>query len=197
MATGDDLAETVKLVEDCGRRIVALQADVRDRTGLEVALEEGVGVLGPVTIAVANAGIAPIGATRDPDGRAWQDALDVLLTGAFHTVDLAGRRMVTQGLGGSIVVTSSVAGLKGFGSSLAASGPGLVGYVAAKHGVVGVMRHYAAAPAPCGVRVNSLHPTGVNTPMIANQTMAAYFERFPEAGGGVGQCAAGRAGRGR
>ena len=181
MATTDDLDQTVKLVEDTGRRIVARQADVRDRPELEAALEDGIHELGPVTIAVANAGIAPMSAGPDQDPQAWQDAIDVLLTGAYYTADLTGRRMVTQGRGGSIVLTSSVAGMKGFGSSLAASGPGLVGYVAAKHGVVGVMRHYAAVLAPAGIRVNSLHPTGVNTPMIANQTIAAYFERFPEA----------------
>lgn len=105
----------------------------------------------------------------------------MLLTGAYHSVDLAGRQMVGQGGGGSIVLTSSVAGMKGFGSSLAASHPGLGGYVAAKHGVIGVMRHYAVVLAPYSIRVNSLHPTGVDTPMIANETIAGHFERFPEA----------------
>jgi NAD(P)-dependent dehydrogenase (short-subunit alcohol dehydrogenase family) len=79
------------------------------------------------------------------------------------------------------VLTSSVAGMKGLGTSLAASQPGLVGYVAAKHGVIGVMRHYAAVLAPHNIRVNSLHPTGVNTPMIANEVIGRYFEQFPGA----------------
>ena len=181
MATPDDLIQTVKLVEDTGRRIVARQADVRDRSRLQAALEEGISELGPVGIAVANAGIGPITSDPDQPQRAFQDAVDVMLVGAYHTVDLAGRAMVAAGQGGSIVVTSSVAGMKGLGSSLEASHPGLVGYVAAKHGVVGVMRHYAAVLAPHRIRVNSLHPTGVDTPMIANETIAAYFERFPEA----------------
>ena len=82
----------------------------------------------------------------DQDSQAWRDAIDVLLTGAYHTVDLAGRRMVAQGLGGSIVLTSSVAGMKRFGSSLAASGPGLMGYVAAYD--CSVHGHSARAPVP-------------------------------------------------
>jgi SDR family mycofactocin-dependent oxidoreductase len=181
MSTPDDLDQTVKLVEDTGRRIVVRQADVRDRAELRVTLEEGVAELAHLDIAVANAGIAPITVDADQPQQAWQDAIDVLLTGAYHTVDLASRFMVEQGRGGSIVITSSVAGIKGLGSSLAASGPGLVGYVAAKHGVIGIMRHYAAVLAPHRIRVNSLHPTGVNTPMIANEVIAGYFEQFPEA----------------
>jgi SDR family mycofactocin-dependent oxidoreductase len=181
MSTTDDLDQTVKLVEDTGRRIVARQADVRDRAELRAALEEGVAELGHLDIVVANAGIAPITADANQPQEAWQDAIDVLLTGVYHTVDLTGRQLVEQGTGGSIVVTSSVAGMKGFGSSLAASRPGLVGYVAAKHGVIGIMRHYAAVLAPHRIRVNSLHPTGVNTPMIANEVIAGYFEQFPEA----------------
>ena len=182
MATEEDLAETEKLVEDRDRRILASRVDVRDRAGLQDAIERGVAELGRLDIVVPNAGIAPVPGEGDHGQQAWHDAIDILLTGVYHTVDLAGRRMVDQGTGGAIVITSSVAGLTGFGTvPLAASNPGLVGYVAAKHGVIGVMRHYAALLAPYNVRVNSVHPTGVNTPMIANEAFARHFETYPDA----------------
>ena len=180
MATEDDLAETVRMVEERGRRIRAGRVDVRDRAALEEAIEQGAEELGGhVDIAIANAGIAPIPEFVDHGQQAWHDAIDILLTGAYHTVDLAGRRMVHQGSGGAIVITSSIAGLKGLGTMpLEGSGPGLVGYVAAKHGVVGLMRHYAALLAPFSVRVNSIHPTGVNTPMVVNEAFGQFIEKF-------------------
>ena len=183
MATEEDLAETEKLVEARDRRLLASRVDVRDRPGLEDAIERGVAELGHLDVVVANAGIAPVTAGVDHGQQAWYDAIDVLLTGVYHTVDLAGRRMADQGTGGAIVITSSVAGFKGAGSvPLAASSPGGVGYVAAKHGVIGVMRHYAALLAPYNVRVNSVHPTGVNTPMVVNDAFARFFETYPDAG---------------
>ena len=135
MATPDDLAATVKLVEETGARIVALEADVRDRDSLKTALRTGTDELGDrLDIVVANAGIAPM-AGED----AWQDVIDVNLTGVYHTVDVAMRPMIKFGNGGSIVLTSSVAGLVGLASPMAGS----VGYAAAKHGIVGLMRVYA------------------------------------------------------
>ena len=126
MATADDLAATVKLVEDNGTRIVAHQADVRDRAALKTAVKAGVEEFGGrLDIVVANAGIAPM-AGED----AWQDVIDVNLTGVYHTIDVAMRPMIKAGNGGSIVLTSSVAGLVG----LAAPQAGSIGYAAAKHG---------------------------------------------------------------
>ena len=180
MATEQDLAATERLVEDRDRRILASRVDVRDRGGLQHALERGVAELGRVDIAVANAGIAPLVGDVDHQ-QAWYDAIDVLLTGVYHTVDLAGRSMVAQGHGGAIVITSSLAGLGGYGSlPVEASSPGWVGYIAAKHGVVGVMRHYAALLAPHEIRVNSVHPTGVNTPMIDNEHIREFFAGFTD-----------------
>jgi SDR family mycofactocin-dependent oxidoreductase len=161
MATADDLAATVKLVEDTGARIVAQQADVRDRASLKNALKAGVDELGGrLDIVIANAGIAPM-AGED----AWQDVLDVNLTGVYHTVDVAMRPMIKAGNGGAIVLTSSVAGLVGLASPMAGS----IGYAAAKHGIVGLMRVYANLLASHSIRVNSIHPAGVNTPMIDNE----------------------------
>jgi SDR family mycofactocin-dependent oxidoreductase len=180
MATPEDLAETVKLVEDHDRRIVAKRADVRDRGALQAAVDAGVAEFGHLDIVVANAGIAPgMGDARhSPEG--WHDAIDVLLTGVYYTLDVAVPSMVDQDMGGSIVITSSTAGLKGLGRNLAASGPGFFGYTAAKHGVVGLMRLYANVLAPHRIRVNSLHPTGVNTPMIVNESFARFVEEFPD-----------------
>jgi SDR family mycofactocin-dependent oxidoreductase len=167
MATPDDLAATVKLVEETGARIVATQADVRDRAALKDALKAGVDELGGrLDIVVANAGIAPM-AGED----AWQDVIDVNLTGVYQTVDVAMRPMIKAGNGGSIVLISSVAGLVGLASPMAGS----MGYAAAKHGIVGLMRVYANLLAPHSIRVNSVHPAGVNTPMIDNDFIRGWL----------------------
>ncbi len=167
LATPDDLTETVRLVQDTGARIVARQADVRDRGAVKAALAEGITELGRVDIVIANAGIAPM---LGED--AWRDVIDVNLTGVYHTVDVAMRPLIKQGEGGSVVLTSSVAGLVGIGAPIAGS----IGYTAAKHGVVGLMRAYANFLAPYNIRVNSVHPAGVDTPMIDNDFTRSWLE---------------------
>jgi SDR family mycofactocin-dependent oxidoreductase len=170
LASPDDLAATVKLVEDTGARIVAQQADVRDQESLQSALQAGLDEFGRLDIVVANAGIAPMEAGAD----GWRDVIDVNLTGVHHTVEVAKKTMVDQGTGGSIVLISSAAGLIGIGSGDAGS----IGYTAAKHGVVGLMRIYANHLARHNIRVNSIHPTGVNTPMINNEHTRQWLERY-------------------
>ncbi len=169
MSMPDDLAETAKQVEALDRRIFTAQADVRDETALRRAFEAGTAELGPVDIVLANAGIAPLGFHQMHE--AWQDVIDVNLTGVFNTVEIAIPSMKERGQGGAIVLTSSTAGLNGIG------GPtrGGLGYAAAKHGVVGLMRSYANHLAPYSIRVNSVHPAGVNTPMIANEAMREFL----------------------
>jgi len=167
MATPDDLAHTAKLVEDNGSRIVTRQADVRDRAALKSALAEGIAELGRLDIVIANAGIAPM-VGED----AWQDVIDVNLTGVYHTVDVAMRPLIRQGDGGAVVLTSSVAGLVGIGAPIAGS----LGYTAAKHGIVGLMRAYANFLAPHNIRVNSVHPAGVETPMIDNDFTRSWLD---------------------
>jgi SDR family mycofactocin-dependent oxidoreductase len=161
LATPDDLAATVKLVEDTGARIVARQGDVRDRASLSAALQAGLDEFGRLDIVVANAGIAPMQSGDD----GWRDVIDVNLTGVYNTIKVALPTMVKQGTGGSIVLISSSAGLAGVGSADAGS----IGYAAAKHGVVGLMRVYANLLAKQSIRVNSIHPSGVDTPMINNE----------------------------
>jgi SDR family mycofactocin-dependent oxidoreductase len=172
MSTPEDLATTVKEVEALDRRIVATQADVRDPAGLEAALATGVAELGPVDIVLANAGIAPI-SLEDPDD-AWRDVIDINLTGVFNTVEACIPAMIERGQGGAIVLTSSTAGLSGFGGR----SRGGIGYTAAKHGVVGLMRSYANSLAPHRIRVNTIHPTGVNTPMIVNDAVQKVLAQF-------------------
>ncbi|OBJ49888.1 mycofactocin-coupled SDR family oxidoreductase [Mycobacterium sp. 1423905.2] len=161
LASSEDLAATVKLVEDTGARIVARQGDVRDAASLSTALQAGLDEFGRLDIVVANAGIAPMAA--GPDG--WRDVIDVNLTGVHNTVEVAIPTMIEQGTGGSIVLISSAAGLAGIGSADAGS----IGYTAAKHGLVGLMRVYANHLARHSIRVNSVHPSGVDTPMINNE----------------------------
>lgn len=167
LATPDDLALTVRLVEDTGARIVAQEADVRDQDALKKALQNGVDELGRLDIVVANAGIAPMQSGAD----GWRDVIDVNLTGVHHTVEAAIPTLKALGDGGAIVLTSSVVGLIGMGSD----DPGAIGYVAAKHGIVGLMRLYANLLAPHSIRVNSVHPAGVDTPMINNEATRQWL----------------------
>ncbi len=175
MATPDDLAETVKLVEDLGTRIFAAPADVRDRAALKTALKQGVEEFGRLDIIIANAGIAPMAGDD-----AWQDVIDVNLTGVYHTIDVGMRPMIKAGNGGSIVLTSSVAGLVG----LAAPQAGSIGYAAAKHGMVGLMRVYANLLSSLNIRVNSIHPAGVRTPMVENEFTRKWLDDMVNNEGG-------------
>jgi (+)-trans-carveol dehydrogenase len=167
MATPEDLAQTVKDVEALDRRIVATQADVRDYRGLRAALDDGVARLGRLDIVAANAGIMSYGLAADIDETAWQDVLDIDLTGVWHTAKAAIPHLIAGGRGGSMVLTSSSAGLIPYQH--------LAHYVAAKHGVVGLMRTLAIELAPHFIRVNTVNPTGVNTPMVRNEPSMRRF----------------------
>jgi SDR family mycofactocin-dependent oxidoreductase len=178
LATAEDLKETVRQVEALGRRIVSSIADVRDLSGLASAFADGVSRLGGIDIVLANAGVCPM--TTEPTGREWQAVIDVNLTGAYHTVQVVAPTLIEQGRGGSIVLTSSTMGLSATGGG----SPGELGYAASKHGVVGLMRAYANYLAPYGVRVNSVHPTGVNTPMVMNDAVQDYIKSLGTSQGG-------------
>jgi SDR family mycofactocin-dependent oxidoreductase len=174
MSTPDDLAETAKHVEALDRRIFTAQADVRDPAAVKRAFDAGTTEIGPVDIVLANAGIAPMALHEPPE--AWQDVVDVNLTGVFNTVETAIPSMIERGQGGAIVLTSSTAGLNG----IAGSTRGGLGYVAAKHGVVGLMRAYANNLAKYSIRVNTVHLTGVNTPMVVNDAMQEFLTHDPQ-----------------
>ena len=166
MATPEDLAQTVKEVEALDRHIVAGHADVRDYDALKALLDDGVAQLGRLDIVTANAGIVSFGTLDDLPEQTWQDMIDVNLTGVWHTAKAAIPHLRAAG-GGSIVITSSVAGLKGTANA--------GHYVAAKHGLVGLMRSLAIELAPDMIRVNTVHPGSVDTDMIQNQTTYHLF----------------------
>ncbi|MDQ4117093.1 MAG: mycofactocin-coupled SDR family oxidoreductase [Actinomycetota bacterium] len=165
-ATRDDLEETVRQVEALDRRIVSSVADVRDPAALGAALDDGVAQLGRLDIVCANAGVFEIAPALEITDAQWRDIVDINLTGVWNTCKAALPHLVASG-GGSIVITSSTAGIKGV--------PNTVHYTASKHGVVGVMRTLANEFADRGVRVNTVHPTGVDTDMIMNETTWGLF----------------------
>ena len=167
MSTPQDLAQTVKEVEALDRRIVASQADVRDYGALKAALDAGVAELGRLDIVSANAGISSVGRADELPEETWQDMIDTNLTGVWHAAKAAIPHLKAGGRGGSIILTSSAAGLMAMEN--------IAHYVSAKHGVVGLMRTLALELAPDSIRVNSLHPTMVNTPMIMNEPTYQLF----------------------
>ena len=181
MASRDELDETVELVEGEGGKILASVADVRDFHQVKAAVDAGVAHFGRLDIVCANAGIAPVAfreLTLDEELDQWRAATRVILDGSYHTASAAIPHLIAGQRGGSIVFTSSTAGLKGFGGL---QGGGL-GYAAAKHGIVGLMRTLANALAPYSIRVNTVHPTAVRTMMAVNPAMTAFLEHYPEGG---------------
>jgi SDR family mycofactocin-dependent oxidoreductase len=179
LAQREDLDETVNLVEKTGRRIVAEQADVRDFDRLQSVLKDGVAEFGRLDFVLANAGIgAGLGPEKSPTS-AFVDAIDVMLTGVYFTIEAALPYLIDNEDGGAIVITSSAAGFTSISRSCDTRDPGLAGYTAAKHGVVGLMRYFATTLAEKNVRVNSVHPGAVATPMIENEHVAQYMQANP------------------
>jgi (+)-trans-carveol dehydrogenase len=170
MADPDDLAETVREVEKRSRRAIAVEADVRDATRLRAEVGEAVTQLGRLDIVAANAGIATTGAAHEVDPALWHATIGVNLTGVWNTCSAAIPHLIRGQRGGSIVITSSALGLRGMQNATA--------YSAAKHGVVGVMRTLARELGPHRIRVNTIHPTQVDTPMIMRE--ATYKVFVPE-----------------
>lgn len=170
LSTEDDLADTAREVEKTGSRVVARKADVRDADQLQSVFDEGVAQLGQVDTVVANAGIVSFSRAWEISAEQWQDVLDVNLTGVFHTAKVAIPGMIEANAGGSILFTSSIGGYKGVQTA--------AHYVSAKHGVVGLMRTLAQELAPHNIRVNTVHPTSVDTTMIQNP--GTYGQFTPE-----------------
>jgi (+)-trans-carveol dehydrogenase len=166
MATPDDMTETVRQVEALDRRIIAAQADVRDYDAVKSAVDDGVAQLGRLDIVAANAGIFSQGRAEELTDQQWDEMIDTNLKGVWHTAKATIPHLRAAG-GGAIILTSSAAGLKGYEN--------FAHYVAAKHGVVGLMRTLALELAPDMIRVNSIHPTSVDTDMIQNQMLYALF----------------------
>jgi SDR family mycofactocin-dependent oxidoreductase len=176
MSTPEDLSETVRLVEAEDRRCLPVIADVRDIHAVDRAVQTAMAEFGRIDIVLANAGVLHIpdsDETLDASAQNWADAVGVMMTGVYNVLRVVSQPMIDQGTGGSIVITSSTAGLTGMHDG---SG-GTAGYCAAKHGVVGLMRGYAKLLGPHGIRVNTVHPMGVATPMVQNPEFEEFYAR--------------------
>jgi SDR family mycofactocin-dependent oxidoreductase len=171
MATKDDLDQTVKLVEATGRRMIGRVGDVRDRASIQAAYDETLAEFGRIDFVIANAGISPNWGVHSQTVRAWQDCLDVMLTGVMNTVEVALPQLVDQGTGGSIVITSSIASERPSVRTLGGKTMGMLGYCAAKSGLISLMENYASILAAHRIRVNTVHPSVVRTPMTDNDTV--------------------------
>jgi SDR family mycofactocin-dependent oxidoreductase len=167
MSARDDLDQTVKAVEALDRRIVAEVADVRDQAAVSAVAQAGIAEFGHIDVVCANAGIASTGLSWELDETTWQDMLDVNLTGVWHTTKAVLPSMIDAGKGGSIVMTSSLAGVRGL--------PNVGHYVAAKTAVVGLMRSMANEVGAYNIRVNAVLPGNVRTPMHLNDVIYGLF----------------------
>ena len=168
LSTPEDLAETADLVKNLDRRIYTAEVDTRDFDALKAAVDAGVEQFGRLDIIVANAGIGNGGQTLDKTSEGdWDDMIAVNLSGVWKTVKAGVPHILAGERGGSIILTSSVGGLKAY--------PHTGHYVAAKHGVVGLMRTFAVELGAQNIRVNSVHPTNVNTPLFMNEGTMKLF----------------------
>jgi SDR family mycofactocin-dependent oxidoreductase len=173
LATQEDLDLTVKLVEEQGRRCVAVRGDVRSTADMQAVADRAMAEFGRIDIHLANAGILSLSDTTwDLTDEQWDEMIAVNLTGVFKSCRAVVPHILAGGCGGSIVITSSIAGLKGVMAC--------THYTAAKHGVVGLMRTLARELAPHMIRVNTIHPTGVDSPMSNNDFFPKWMEENPE-----------------
>jgi SDR family mycofactocin-dependent oxidoreductase len=166
-ATAEDLAETVRQVEALDRRIVAAEADVRDLAALQAAVEAGVAELGRLDIVLANAGISAPAPTLDMSEEHWQTMIDINLTGVWKSLKASVPHIIAGGRGGSIVITSSLAAI--------IVQPNIAHYSAAKGGLIQLSKVLAKELAPQGIRVNTVHPGTVLTPMVLNEPTYRLF----------------------
>ena len=167
-ATPEDLDVTAGMVKDAGGRIITAEVDVRDFEALRAAVDNGVEQMGRLDVIVANAGIGTTaGKLHKTDEVLWQEMIDVNLSGVWKSVKAGVPHLLSGGRGGSIVLTSSVAGAKAYSH--------MGHYVAAKHGVIGLMRSFAVELGQHMIRVNAVLPTHVNTPLLMNETTYRAF----------------------
>jgi (+)-trans-carveol dehydrogenase len=167
-ATPEDLAETADMVKNLDRRIVTAEVDVRDFDALKAAVDSGVEQLGRLDIVVANAGIGTTGVKLHKMSEdSWEETIDVNLGGVWKSIKAAVPHLLAGGRGGSVIITSSVGGLKAY--------PQVGHYVTAKHGVVGLMRTFAVELGQHSIRVNTVHPTHVCSPLLMNEPTYRLF----------------------
>jgi SDR family mycofactocin-dependent oxidoreductase len=167
LASEEELDATVKEVEALGRRAVKAVADVRSLSALQQAADTGLSELGKIDIVCANAGIGSWAVAWEMTEQQWKDMIDINLTGVFNTVRATLPSMVERGEGGSVVLTSSTAGLRAYANT--------AHYTAAKHGVIGLMKVLAQEAGPHRIRVNAVCPTTVRTPLVINDSTFELF----------------------
>lgn len=169
-----DLDVTVKEVEALGRRVIAAQADVRDLQGLKDVVDRGVAELGRLDVVVANAGIGMVRTWDDFTPHMWQDTIDVNVTGTWNTIQASAQHLIDSG-GGSVIIISSVSGVKAL--------PYMIPYATSKAAVNGMAKAFALEFAKYNIRVNSVVPTGVDTPMNETDdehTVTGMLSRDPK-----------------
>ncbi len=170
-ATAEDLAETVRAVEATGRKVLARAVDVRDLAAQEQLVADAVEQFGRLDIVVANAGVLSWGRLWELTPEQWDTVVDVNLNGTWRTIRATVPAMIEAGNGGSIIIVSSSAGLK--------ATPGNGHYAASKHGLTGLTNTLALEVGEFGIRVNSIHPYSIDTPMIEPEAMGALFAKHP------------------
>jgi SDR family mycofactocin-dependent oxidoreductase len=170
-ATPEDLNETVRLVEAEGRKILARAGDIRDDPTVRQLVADGVEQFGRLDIVVANAGVLGWGRVWELTDEQWDTVIGVNLTGTWRTLRAAIPAMIDAGNGGSIVVVSSSAGLK--------ATPGNGHYAASKFGLTGLTNSLAIELGEYEIRVNSIHPYSIDTPMIEPEAMMEIFAKHP------------------
>lgn len=171
MPTSEDLAETARLVEATGRKVIAREVDIRDLAAQQQVVAEGVEQFGRLDIVVANAGILSWGRIFEMSEQQWDDVIDVNLNGTWRTIRAAVPAMIEAGNGGSIIIVSSSAGTK--------ATPGNAHYAASKHGLVAITNALAIEVGEFGIRVNSIHPYSIDTPMVEPEVMMEIFKKYP------------------
>jgi len=169
--TPEELAETVRQVEAEGRKVLAREVDTRDDAALRQLVADGVEQFGRLDVLVANAGVLSWGRLWELTDEQWNTVIDTNLTGTWRTLRAVVPAMIEAGNGGSIVVVSSSAGVK--------ATPGNSHYAASKHGLTALTNSLALEAGQYGIRVNSIHPYSVATPMTENDAMMAVFAAHP------------------
>jgi SDR family mycofactocin-dependent oxidoreductase len=171
LGTSEELSDTVRAVEATGRKVLAREVDIRDLAALEKVVADGVEQFGRLDIVVANAGVLSWGRMFEMSEEQWDTVIDINLNGTWKTIRAAVPAMIEAGNGGSIIIVSSSAGLK--------ATPGNGHYSASKHGLVALTNALAIEVGEFGIRVNSIHPYSIETPMVEKKAMIDLFTKYP------------------
>jgi SDR family mycofactocin-dependent oxidoreductase len=171
LGTSAELAETAAAIEATGRKVLAREVDIRDLAALEQVVADGVEQFGRLDILVANAGVLSWGRIFEMSEEQWDTVIEVNLSGTWRTIRAVVPAMIEAGNGGSIIIVSSSAGLK--------ATPGNGHYSASKHGLVGLTNALAIEVGEFGIRVNSIHPYSIETPMVEKKAMLQMFAKYP------------------